>query len=342
MTTLDQVPETQNYRHMLLIGNSKTGKSTFAAQAALDGYLVFYVDADNGISALKHTLRDSPEAQRRVIYCRTDSAYGFMYGLLTNGVFRWNMTQDKEFSSGMAADTDHVIQVIPIRFPKSMILTGDSWSSIALDAMGVGADRMKMSLEELSGNPMMQQVYGDASMKLTLLCAVLQHAKFHCIIQAHATVYEVYEKPKGSQEGVKQKHMRLLDIIKVPLSSSKPHGQVMAKYFNEIGWLEINTKNQVTLDFTQQYARIGGGTAARVDLIENMSFAKLFGPVPPTPEIDESWFWSGTAAEWKEKFQAKKPASTPTSAPPKEAGASTGVIAKKPANPMAAFMKKSG
>lgn len=332
--TLDQVPEEKVFRHVLLIGDSKTGKSTWAAQAALDGYLVIYIDSDNGISALKFLLRNHPEAMKRVLYLPTGSPYTFIDGLLNNSVFRWNMTQDKEYSSGMAKPTDKMIQIYPSRIPETAIVNIDSWTTVAMDAMELGADRLKVDLAEMTGTANQQGVYGDAGMKLTLLCAILQHAKFHIIVQAHGVTYEKYDKPLGSQESVKQKQMILREIIDVPVSSSRPHGQTMVKYFNEIGWLKIGRDDRATLSFKRVYGRVGGGTPNTEGPANDMSFAKCFGPVPPFPGIDSSWFVSMTS----EEFVASRAANQSQSKP---AGVSeAGVVTAKPANPMMASLLK--
>lgn len=325
--TLDQVPAEDDPIHLLLIADSKMGKSTYVAQAALDGYRVIYVDADNGIRAVRHHLRNNPEAMRNVLMIPTKKPAGLIHSMLTEGVFRWNITQDKSFSSGTDSKSAKMFEMRPARIPKGVILCVDSWSTTALDAMELGATANKTTLETMDHEQM--SVYGDAGMKLTLICAVIQHAPFHVIVLAHGGVYERYDKPLGKQEKLKMKDMILRETTKVPLSSSKPHGVAMAKYFNEIAWLDLDVQGRTLIDFTRERGRIGGGTPNKIGLINELTFKNTFahGPVETVP-LDSSWINFYTVEEW---IAENKPAATPTPAP-KPAGVSeSGVLTAKPA-----------
>lgn len=335
MQTLDQIPAQWDPTHLLLLGDTKMGKSTYVAQAALDGHTILYVDSDNGISALRRLLGNNVEAMRRVIYIPTKNPCGFLDGLLTESVFRWNIGEDKKFSSGTARKESLMLEMRPVRMPKSLILCADSWTSVALDAMEAGADSNKVSLEEMGNSQM--AVYGDANIKLTLLLAVIQHVKFNVIILGHGTFYERMEKPLGKQN-YKMKDMILKETIKIPLSSSRPHGFTMGKYFTDIGWLELDRADRRILDYTPQFGRIGGGTINRKGGVEELSFNRTFGRgVKPDPiELDSSWIKFQSTEEW---IAENKTSTTPT--PTKPAGTSSGVLPSKPASTgIAELMKK--
>lgn len=336
MTKLSGIPASADPAHLLIIGETKSGKSTFCAQAVEDGWPMIYVDSDNGLSALRRALK-TETAMDRVFYFGTEHPADFLNGMLTESVFRWNLTKDALYSSGVGSSGDKLVQIYPSRIPVNMLLSVDSWSAVALDAMQIGAENKKTALEEMATENKAQQVYGAAGLKLTLLAAVLQKVPFHVIVQAHPTTFEKLEKPLNVQlKAAKQGEMMIREVIEVPLSSSKPHGRSLGKFFTDIGWLEIDRADRRNLDFTTKYGRVSGGTINKKGPIEEMSFSKLFGRPPPyDPSTESQWIRYLTHDE----FVAERAAATPVA--PKPAGVSdAGVITKSPANPMAAFMKK--
>jgi hypothetical protein len=335
MTKLSEIPASADPVHLLIIGETKSGKSTFCAQAVEDGWPMIYVDSDNGLSALRRALKNQ-SAMNRVFYFGTEHPADFLDGMLTKAVFRWNLTKDSEYSSSTASSGDKLVQIYPSRIPKQIILSVDSWSAVALDAMQIGAGDKKTALEDMAIDNKSQQVYGVAGLKLTLLAAILQKVEFHTIVQAHPTTFEKLEKPLNMKLGaVKQGEMIIREVIEVPLSSSKPHGRSLGKFFTDIGWLEIDRADKRNLDFTTKYGRVSGGTINKKGPIEEMSFSNLFGrPAPYDPSTESQWIRYLTHDE----FVAERPA-TPVA--PKPAGVSdAGILPSKPANPMAAFMKK--
>lgn len=336
MPTLDEIPEEENSpTHLLLIADTKMGKTTYAIQAAIDGYYVLYIDSDNGKSALDWLLRDKPEVKKRIMYFRTNKPCKFQDKLLHERVFRWNLTRDDEFSSGLAAPDDKMVEIIPTRIPKGLIVVNDSWTSTALDAMELGAAANKTTLEQMKQGNDSQGVYGAAGLKLTLLCAIYQQCKFNLIVLAHPTVFEIYQKPVSPAGSgtklveIKQKDMILVDVVKVPLSSSRPHGYSMGKYFTDIGWIELDRMGNRMLDFQIEYKRIGGGRPNRIGNITDMSFRKLFGE-PTEVSFDSSWIRHYTTTQWKEANQSLA-----------AAPAQSNVLPVNPvASPMASLMAK--
>lgn len=336
MTTLDQIPETEDPTHLLLVGDTKVGKSWYVTQCVKDGYLVIYVDSDNGISALRRAL--TKEQQKNVIYLGTEKPARLVKNLLTDSVFRWNITADKEMQSGLDKPDDKVVIMTPVNIPKGVILCVDSWSSVSLNAMGVSATANKTTLENMSNEGgKMQDVYGDAGMEATLICAVIQHCPFHVIVLAHGTIYERYEKPAGVINP-KQRDMILKETLKIPLSTSRPNGWTMGKYFTDIGWLEIDVQERRMLDYKARHGRVGGGTVNKLDTVENLAFSKTFAPPPdPRPELDPEWIRYTTVAEFA---AARKSTSLPIS-PARPAGPSDGVIAKPATTTMNALLQKA-
>lgn len=338
MTQLSDIPPSQDPTHLLLIGLTKMGKSTYCAQAVLDGWPMLYIDSDNGLSALRNALAGNVEAQRRVYYFGTENPASFIESMLTaKGVFRWNITQDKEFQSFGSKPSDRVAEIRPTLIPSQLILTVDSWSAAALDAMEIGAANKRTELEKMVADNKAQGVYNDAGWRLTLLLAVLQKVSFHTIIQAHPAYYERLEKPANMKAAdIKQGDMIVKDTIEIPLSCSKPHGFTMGKYFTDIGWLELNRMDERIIDFTARYGRISGGVVNRKGSIENLPFSKTFGlPVEPYDPDNQTWIRYLTAEEFTAEQEAAK------SSKPKPAGVSaSGVIQQKPAAPMMASLVK--
>jgi hypothetical protein len=336
MSTLDQVPATSDPVHEILIGDSKTGKSTYAAQAAIDGFTLIYVDSDNGISALRNALRDYPEAQKRVHYFSVSKPVEFITKFLqsnANSPLVWNPKLNK-VSGSMALGTepeDELWWFDSTQIPKGWLLVIDSWTSVAADSLDIGDADAKAEL--LDGTN--QGIYGTANSQLTFICNMLQKVPYHVLVQAHATEYEQYEKPTGqTSQTMKQKDMILREIKTVPLSCSRPHGETMVSRFNHIGWLTIDRLGRTDIDFTRTSTRVGGGPPNRKARIEELPFSKLVPSVPPIVECD-SWHRTMTFEEYKAQKKpmvvAAKPATPATPAT---------VAAAKPAFVMPTMVKK--
>lgn len=302
----------------------------------MDGWHMIYVDSDNGLSALRRAFGDNAaKFMERVHYFGTEQAATFLEGMTERAIFRWNETQDKEYSSVEAKPGDRIAEIKPGRIPRNMILAIDSWSAVALSAMMIGAENKKTELERMAEENKSQAVYGDAGIRLTKLLAVIQHAPFHVIVQAHPIVYEKLEKPINKLlKEVKQSEMMIRDTIEIPLSSSRPHGNSMGKFFNEIGWIELNNMHERVVDFTQYKHRISGGTLNAKGTIGEMSWNRTFGKGKPPLDYPEDSTWIRYLSH--EEFLAERPAN----AQQKPAGAPA-VVPAKPVNPMMSMLAKS-
>lgn len=293
MATLDEVPDSQDPVHLLAIGDTKSGKSTYAAEAAIAGFTLIYLDSDNGKSALKYALRNHPEAMKRVHYFNTSRPADFLQALLRSSTAKpmwWNPETDQEVSQFQKpGEKDSSIWEFNItKVPDSWVLVVDTWTSVAADALGIGSAEQSAKL--IDGTD--QQIYGAANAKLTYVCNMIQKLPCHAIVQAHGTKYEVYEKPTGkSTSSMKQGEMILRETIDVPVSSSRPHGQVMATRFNHIGWLGVDHTGQTTIDFRRRPNRVGGGPPNQITTTDKLPFAKLVGTPPPQvdPSTYEGW-----------------------------------------------------
>ena len=270
--------------HLLLVGQTKSGKTDYIADCALDGYVLLYVDNDNGLMTLSKRLSNNEEALRRVHYVKTNDIWNFLTAFFAREKFQWNETQDHYFSPSKAQPDDDIIEIFPKQIPFGVITVFDGWTTITNQLLQDSA--LKNSVPFETFNDSGQSVYGDAKRRADLVCMNIQGFPGHVIVQAHPEFYERMEKPKGVNN-VKQNQMIIKDNIEIPLSVSRPHGYSMGKYFNEIGWMGIKATGDFTLDFRQKPDRIGGGSAMAIGNPKaEMRFSKLFDP---PREIPDGW-----------------------------------------------------
>lgn len=301
MPTLDETPDGEDPVRLLIVGDSKSGKSTYAAEAAKAGFNVIYGDSDNGLSALKYALRDDQAAQKRVHYLGIKHPTNFWRGFLRsskNAKHNWIPETGKlwgKLATGVA-DDEVVWQFDITAIPKSWIIVNDGWTSVSNDALGIGsADQDAKLLEGVD-----QSIYGDANVNLTFIANLIQKDPRHWIVQAHATKYEVYDKPMNIAAGqAKQGQSILREIIDTPLSSSRPHGPILATRFNHIGWLSVSGTGETEIDFMRKPNRIGGGPPNKKGSTKSLSFLSLVGGKLPAHEEPGEWFKKTTHAEAK-------------------------------------------
>jgi len=320
MPLFDDVPEEQVAKHLLLCGDTKTGKSDYFANAILDGFHGICVDSDNGANTIAQVLGHNRAARRRLIYIKTKNPYHFMRAFTDSGLMRWNLTQDKLFvgKSSDVPDTDMIVELRRNRIPPGFIFSLDSWSTCAYQAMETGAKAANLDL--LDPNVEKRKAYGAAGAGLTKIAEMFQRAQFHEIIQAHGSRYEVREKSPGNvKDQSKESEMTIKEIITVPVSSSNPHGIIVARHFNEIGWLETNRMGNQVLSFKKKHDRLGGGTKnGEGNPRAEYSFKNLFGePIAYSDEDVAAFYREFPASEYVPAANpmAHKPApATPASA----------------------------
>lgn len=303
MPTLeDEVANSVSHTHLLLVGDTKMGKTDYVAQAALDGYQVLYVDRDNGLATMKEVLANQPEAMRRIQYFSPNNLAEFMENLLTLPVVRYN-SRTKVAPAFSDKSDDTIVELYPSRFPSNLILALDSYTALTLSAMENKAKDRRVSLTDI--DKYSRELYSGTGFLMTQLLSIMQKVRFHTVVMGHPGVYERKEKPPNRRaEDVKEADMIIRETTKIPLSTSMPHGATLGKFFNQIGWLEINNLDQRFLDFTVQQGRMGGGTPNKKgDPRGSMRFSKLFGEAGEYPPVD-TWMATMTSEEMKLKAQA--------------------------------------
>lgn len=344
MPTVDEVlvEEYQNAlagsTHLLLIGNSKTGKSDYPVQAAIDGFTVVYIDKDNGLATIAAATQTHPEARKRIHYFNPVNMAVFLEAFLTNPIIRYNV-RTKDVPNFADKPDDRIVEIYPAKIPKGVILMIDSWTSVTLSIMQNQAEKNNISLFDI--DKYSREIYGGSGFKATQLAEGLQKLPFHVVLAGHPGAYERKEKPDNKTVGmVTEKDMVIRETTDVVISTSLPHGATMGKFFNQIGWLEVNRMNARVLDFRVQNGRMVGGTPNGVgDPRKEYRFSTLFGPVPTYPD-ESTWMRTMTSEEMKAKAQASSGLKL---GGPKPA---TPVAESKPASPSTAqpsgFLKTLG
>jgi hypothetical protein len=289
-------------QHLLLIGDTKMGKTDYCAQAAIDGYQLFYLDKDNGYATLVEALKSHPEALDRIHYFSPVDMVDFVNDLLTSVIFRYNPNTGKAPNFSTKPD-ERIIEIRPARFPRGLIVVMDSWTAYANALMESKADKAGIDLTDVEKFD--RKVYGPAGFEATRTATALQQARFHLIVQSHPDIYERKEKPEDrTASAIEEKDMIIRETKEIPISTSKPHGATLGKYFNQIGWLVVNKANQRLLDFRVLEGRVGGGTPNSIgDPRGSHRFSKLFGPPQEYPPV-ESWMEEISYEESLKRAQA--------------------------------------
>lgn len=269
--------------HLLLLANTKMGKSRYVANAVKDGFSSIYLDADNGKGTLLEVLGSDKEALSRVLHIPTTRPYLFLRTLVdSKGVMRWNLTRDEPYDRGRVSPTDMIAELNHAMIPRTTILAVDSWTSVSDDALKSSALTYDVDLDTMSEQKSMS-VRGQAGTRCNRILSALQKAPYHVIVQGHTAFYERQEKPTGVAKDSKMGDMIIKENVAIPYSASKPHGYSMGKYFNEIGWLTIDRTRKIVLDFQKLADRIGGGRRDSAgDPNTAFSFKNLYGD--PNPE----------------------------------------------------------
>lgn len=296
--------------HVLVIGQTKSGKTDWVAQAVLDGWQVMYVDNDNGKSTLLAQLAGNDAALERVHYFKPDNMSDFVKMFFTSVVIRYGETSHKLVQSGTVADDEMVMEVRPALMPLNVILVIDSWTAMANSLIHELAAAKSIDLTE--ADRLGREIYGPTGFQATEIGYQIQQAPFHVIVQAHPGWYERKEKPStlGAARNIDEKDMIIRETTAIPLSTSMPHGFTMGKFFNFIGWMLIAGTDRRELDFRIKKDTISGGNfpaGAKLngDPRTEFRFSKLFGKPPVIEAGAKPWLVRMTGAEFKESVKKR-------------------------------------
>ena len=295
--------------HLLLIGKSKAGKTHMVADFILDGGTCLYVDNDNGLNTLRRRLEKDPAAMARCHYISTQNIYNFLTYFFARKILIWNETRDELYSQTHSPD-DTITEIKISEIPFGVLLAFDSWTSACQGLLLDAAQKNGVTLETFNTNG--EAVYGDSGRRANNLLGLIQKSPHHIVMQAHEDHYERFEKPVGSVNA-KRKDMILKENITIPMSTSRPHGFQMPKYFNESGWLGVSPIGKFELDYRQRKDRVGGGSLMAVgDPTGDFRLSKTLFPVI---DVDSNWIRTLTVAEFRE--ENPKPVANPSASTPK-------------------------
>lgn len=290
--------------HLLIIGKTKAGKSDYVARAVNAGFTCLYMDSDNGLGTLKEVVK--PERQKDLHYINPIDPVTFAQEFFMKGVVRYNETRRKMYDSMSYADSDKLVEIIPSRIPRNVIVSFDSWTSMCFESVRKKAEKLEVDLSD--ADRINREIYGACGLQMTQIATHIQGAPFHVIVQAHPAQYERKEKPPGVVKAIKEQDMILKETIDIPASVSNPHGYNMGKFFNNIGWLTVNRVAERDLDFRVRDDRVSGGSVKdHGSPLKDYSFANLFGQGQIESKIDPEapWIRYLTVGEYREQASAK-------------------------------------
>lgn len=294
--------------HLMIIAQTKAGKTDYVAQAAIDGWEILYFDNDNGLATLLSVLESHPDAMRRVHYfAPIDMAKFIVEFIECKTSVRYDSIRRGSCNSANVTPGATVTEIFPTRIPRNVIVVLDSWTSFSLSSVTNKAKALSLDLLEIDKYG--REVYGPTGFKALEVAKAIQASPFNWIVQAHPAVYEIKERPSGMvAESIKEKDLIVKDTWQIPQSTSGPNGFAIGKFFNQIGWLSVNAVGNRTLDFRVFKGRIGGGSGAAAGVGDPRTayrFSTLFGRPPAIDsKPDKPWIIELSAADYKAQAAA--------------------------------------
>lgn len=292
MPRMSEAPMSKRLIKMLLIGDGKSGKTRYAAEAAEQGFTVLYMDGDVGTPTLAQL---SQAAQERIYLLpmhdkidlgqRDHTFADSLYKFFSQAKFMWNDDDCRLVTRG--DDDKNKWQIIPARMDQNCVLIIDSWTSYVESLMLKVAIECSVDLPTAT-QPQMRPVYAGAGNRATALLQVIRAAPCHVIVIAHTDEYQHKVAPEGRKAGdVNEKDMEIAWTRMIPKSTSKPHGLLLPKYFTDVAWLGLKPSGKRELRFKPDPDRVGGGHFQENKSTEDYSFINLvreIGGADPTPD----------------------------------------------------------
>lgn len=335
MPMMDEAPPTTKAK-LLLIGDSKAGKTHWAMQAAELGFNVLYLDGDVGLQTLAKL---SPAAKKRVAYMDVSDgmsekgAYVYRFATMfreftTNGVFTWNDSLGEIFDRKTYVDgpDGHVIwQIRPARMDHRDLIIFDSWSSYCQSISAWKADDLGVDLSDIEKAE--RGHYAGIGNKATQSLVMIQKAPCHIIVIAHPDEYQKKRSPTGTVKTINETEMIIEWTKMVPKSTSRPHSLTMAKFFSDVAWIDLTPTGNRKIDFKATNARVIGGHFDDSVAVADRTFGdlvkKIGGSIPAGENSIDRWLTRYGPGEFVPAgakpvilgAAAAKPASTPSESP---------------------------
>jgi len=345
---------------LLLLGDTKAGKTHWAMQAAEAGFNVLYLDGDVAIQTLmdrEHGL--SQAALDRVTYLNIadhikDGSYEpfmakFFVDFTTQGVVTWNDTKGRLFDrrdyeqlregtvidgeSGEIISGDEIWQLRPSRLGPDTVLILDSWTTLVTSLQWWKANDLNIDLLEIE--KLERDMYSGTSHKATQFLQLIRALRCHVIVIGHPREYQKKSVPDGSKGVIPEKEMKVDWTRMVPYSTSNPHALTMGKNFSDIGWIDVSKMGNRTIDFKVSSDRVIGGHFNERKPVAELGFKdlvlKIGGTIPVNPS-SEAWltrFPNGTFTPAGSKPAVALTGSGPATAQPIKATGLAGLMAAK-------------
>lgn len=306
MPTADQISDELDPIKLLLIGNTKAGKTDYLLRAAEAGFNVILLDGDIAARTLRKMVQEgrlSKAAAARIFYFSipdhiddngnyVSSMCDFFVKFTTAGKFLWNDSISRPFvASQYKPDEGHEIwEIYPSRIGIDTLLVMDSWTALITSVLHWKADSLNIDLGEIE--KLERDMYTGSGHKATQFLQLLKAIRCHLGVICHAREYVKRVPPKGAKGTVQEKDMIVESVQQVPISTSNPHAMTMGKSFTDIGWIDLDAMGRRTIDFRPSDKRVIGGALNISGNVDELTFAKLIqhsgGSIPENPSSD-SW-----------------------------------------------------
>lgn len=268
----DKMPASLTLAHLLILGEEKAGKTTWAMAAAESGFNVLVLDGDVAAQRINDL---SPAAKSRMYYMDvSDNLVGdvdprmiqTVADFMTATKFLWNDRTQREYSPKRdphdpetGAAMDEIWEIRPARLDHNWVLVIDSWTTLSYSAMLAKAQDLGESIADVE--KIERSVYSGVGNRLTNILVTQQKAPCHTIVIGHPAQYEKRkaEANQSVREAMKENNQVIEWTKMIPTSSSNPHGFKMGKFFSDIGWFDIDKFGKRKLNFTKTSERTSGG-----------------------------------------------------------------------------------
>jgi hypothetical protein len=321
----DPSTKTKSFIKLLLIGNSKAGKTHYAAQAANVGYKVLYLDGDVGLQTLSQPGVLTDAAKENVYYFPvqdkgdvTDSTFYdtlLWFVQAKNGQNVWNDTNSVKQNAARECDPADVIwKLHPSKLDYNTVVIVDSWTAFCYSILRFVGAKGDFDLSDMEKAD--RGAYASTKNAANFVLSVLKGLRCHVIVIAHSDEMEKRRASLGKIGSKTEKDFTIESIMQIPASTSRPHGSQMGMYFSDIGWIEIDREGKRTLSFEISPTRVSGGHLKGKDTVEKFSFANLIaqigGEKPVSyqpgeyPVVEEL-----TAGSWSPEVKAARVLSQP-------------------------------
>jgi hypothetical protein len=300
MPRMDQAPNNNRLIKLLLLGDGKIGKTTYAGLAAEKGFNVLYIDGDVGAQSLGTLPK---KAQERIYLlpvgdtilggARDSNFIELMQEFTTNIRFLWNDSLGRIARLADKKDgTSELWEITPSKMDSNCVLVLDSWTGLVESIMMKAARANGVDISDATTSEM-RPVYQSGALMATAMLQVIRALPCHCIVIGHPDEYQHKVAPEGKKvKDISEKDYVVDWTRMVPKSTSRPHGLTMAKYFTDVAWMEASRMGERMLNFKLRHTHVSGGHFDDSKPMAEYSFdalVKRIGGTIPTDASIDGW-----------------------------------------------------